>query len=213
MWRLGLLAVPALFAALAIRTEAVPLKVGAAAANCLIVLLALPGIFGARLAALAVAAALAVSALGDYFLATKGSKDSRFVLGISAFLLAHVGFLVFALLEGGMSWIALAILLAVYLPYYLLCLRPAIPSPALSLASLAYLIASCLTFAAAFGLRLAPAPRWLFVGGIALLVVSDTIISLKEFLGWKQVEWLILPTYYLSHLSVVLALLLWALGV
>jgi uncharacterized membrane protein YhhN len=213
MWRLLLLAVPALIAALAIRTEAVPLKLGVPITSGLILLLALPGFFGARLDALAVVAALGASAVGDYFLATRRGSDTRFVAGIGAFLIAHIGYLVFALLEGRVSWLALALLLALYIPYYIFGLRGAIENSVLSAASLVYLLASCLTFAAAFGLHLPPAPKWLYVCGIASLVISDTMISFKEFLGWKQVEWLILPTYYLAHLSIVMGLLLWGVGV
>jgi len=212
MARLLLLAAPALIAALALKTGTVPLKTGVALTNALILLFALRGILGRYLPALAVVAALSVSAVGDYFLSTKGTSVTRFVIGIGAFLLAHLGYLVFALLEGRLTPLALGVLLAVYLPYFLFGLRRAIRDPALSAAALVYLLASCVTFAAAFGIRLDPAPKAFFVAGVALIVVSDTIISFKEFLGWKRVEWLILPTYYLAHISIVLSLLLWGLG-
>jgi hypothetical protein len=212
MWRLALLAVPATTALIGIKTDATPWKCIPALACSLIVLFAAPGTLTDHRPAIAVAAALVTSAVGDYLLAPKNRSSTRFVAGIGAFLLAHAGYLVFALLEGGLSWPVIALLLAAYLPYYLLALRPAIRDPTLSAASAVYLVVSCTTFAAAFALRLPAAPKWLFVAGIASLVLSDTVISLVEFLGREPLRRIILPSYYLSLLLVVVSQLAWGLG-
>jgi hypothetical protein len=38
--------------------------------------------------------------------------------------------------------------------------------------------------------------------------LSDTIISFNEFLGYRELNSLILPTYYLAHLTITTSLLL-----
>jgi uncharacterized membrane protein YhhN len=212
MWRLLFVAVPAVLAGVAIRTSSVALKVSVAPACGLILLALMPGIFGSRAPALAVVAGMIVSAVGDYFMAVKGKNPGLFVAGIGCFLVAHVAYIVFALIEGRPGWIVLAVMLAGYLPFYFFALRPAIKDPTISVATLVYVLVSSFALSAAFGLRLPAGPRWLFVAGIAFIVVSDTVISLVEFLGKKRLEWLILPTYFLMHVLNTLSLLLWALA-
>ena len=47
----------------------------------------------------------------------------------------------------------------------------------------------------------------IFTLGIGLIVASDTIISFTEFLQFRALDWLILPTYYLAHLCITCAVL------
>lgn len=209
MGRLWLLALPAAAAILTWLTRSPVVKSSVAVTSALAVLVGLPGILGPRAPALAVVAALGVSAVGDWYLASRGGSVRRFVIGIAAFLLAHLGYLAFALTEGRLELRALAVLLALYVPYYLLFLRKAIPDPLLSVASLAYLVVSCVAFAAAWGLAIEGLPKAIFVSGIALVVFSDTVISLVEFLGRRELRMLILPTYFLALMAIALALLLW----
>lgn len=154
-----------------------------------------------------VMASLVMSAVGDWFLSNRGGRESYFIAGIGFFFGAHVGFLNYAWRQGQLNRVVLGGLFVVYLPYYAFALRPAIGSPVLAVAVLGYLLISCLALSVACGLRL-PLPLKLpFIAGICLIVFSDTLISFNEFLHWRQWSWLILPTYYLSHLCLTLSVL------
>ena len=155
-----------------------------------------------------VIAAFVMSMVGDYFLSNRRGHEAYFLLGIAAYFLAHLGYLAFALSNGRVSWLALAILLTGYMAYYLLKLRPAIGDPLLSIAVLAYLLISCFALAAAIGLRLPRLARGFYVAGLCLIVLSDTLISFTEFLRYRDLNGLILPTYYLAHVSITLCVLL-----
>ena len=96
-----------------------------------------------------------------------------------------------------------------YLGYYLLLLRPAIGDSVTSLAVLAYILVSCISIAAAAGIRF-PASRLsrlLFILGIASLIFSDTLIAQKRFLHEDCLFTLMMPTYFASQLLVTAALL------
>jgi hypothetical protein len=142
------------------------------------------------------------------FLSTKGESASRFVLGIGLYFSAHLGYLLFALSSGGVSWLWFGILLVALLPYYVLFLRPAISDARLSLAVLLYLLISCAGLSAAIGIGWPGVPRALFVTAIALILCSDLFISFLEFLDWHRLDALILPTYYLAHLLIAWSVML-----
>ncbi len=152
-------------------------------------------------------AAFVFSALGDYFLSNKRDNESYFVIGIGLYFLAHVGYLSFALCNGRISRVALAVLLAGYLPYYLVKLYPAIDDSVLSTAVLLYLLISCVAVAAGFGLNWTGLMKWSFVFGICMILLSDTAISFNEFLKYKDWNRIILPTYYLAHITITIAVL------
>jgi uncharacterized membrane protein YhhN len=149
-----------------------------------------------------VMAALVLSAVGDWFLSNRGGRESYFIAGIGFFFGAHVGFLKYAWRQGQLNRLVLAGLCLVYLAYYVLALRPVIVSPVLAAAVLGYLLISCLALSVACGLRLPLSLKLPFIAGIVLIVFSDTLISFNEFLRWRQWSWLILPTYYLSHICI-----------
>ena len=158
--------------------------------------------------AAAVIAALVVSAAGDYFLSRKGGSESYFIIGIALYLIAHAGYLTAASMNATLWIPGLVVVLLVFVAYYGFVLRPAIPSTPLSIAVLVYLLLSCVVLAVSFGLVWDPLPSALFIAGISLIVVSDTAISVKEFLGRQWADPIILPTYYLAHLAITAALLL-----
>ena len=154
-----------------------------------------------------VIAALLVSAVADWFMMHSGKIPEYFLYGVCLFFVAHVGFLVFCLKNGRIDrWVLLPVLIG-YLAFFAVVLYPAITNPVLLTAVLAYLLISCFSLAAAAGLRLAATVRWCFTAGIALLVFSDTIIALKDFAGYSNLGFLILPTYFASHVMVTLALM------
>ncbi len=151
--------------------------------------------------------ALFVSIVGDWFMSHAMAHPSRFVYGICVFFIAHMGFLGFCLHNGRINmWILMAVLTGFLIIFYIV-LRPEMVHVVLYVAVLAYLFISCFSLAAAVGLRLPRMARWYFVLGIALLICSDTIIALKVFAGYGQVNFLILPTYFASHILITCSLI------
>ena len=155
-----------------------------------------------------VVAAFGFSTIGDAFLSTRAGRESFYVGGIVGFFFAHAGYLAFALRNGRVHGPVLVGLLAGYLAWFAWRLAPAIGSPVLATAALCYLVISCVTLAAALGLRLPVGPKAAYVAGIALIVFSDTLIARGDFLGKRSLNFLILPTYYLAQIAVAAALLL-----
>ncbi len=155
----------------------------------------------------AVIAAFGFSIAGDWFLSNMKGDSGMFVTGIALYFVAHVGYLAFALLNGTFHRTFTALLLAGFLVFYALTLFPAIDGLVMKIAVLIYLLISCLSLGAAFGIKAASLVKWSYSFGIALILFSDTIISFKEFVGYKDLNYLILPTYYLAHIAVTFAVL------
>ena len=156
-----------------------------------------------------VVAAFMFSIAGGWFLSNRRGLEIRFIYGIFCYFIAHLGFLWYAMKNGKMNKWVLYITLTVYLAFYIFMLYPSIDSKPLGLAALCYLLISCISLAAAAGLRFSALPKWLFAAGIFSLVFSDTIIAFKEFLNYdKYYSLLMMPTYFLSHILITLGLLI-----
>jgi hypothetical protein len=152
--------------------------------------------------------ALLISIVGDWFLSHIGGVPVRFIYGTGLFFVAHVCFLCFCLKNGRVNWYLLSFLLVCYLSFFFIALLPALlQQKMLLVVVLFYLLISCLSLAAAAGLRLSPLTRWIFSFGIALLMFSDTLIALKIFAGITQYRFFILPTYFLSHIFITMSLI------
>lgn len=151
--------------------------------------------------------AFAFAALGDYFLSTRRGSTDRFVLGIAAYFVAHLGYIAYALANGRVHWITLLSAVGGFGTYFAWFLRPAIPNPVLLSAVLAYLLISCASLAAAAGYRRNGPARRAFLAGIGLIVFSDTLISLHEFLRQGSFNALILPTYYAALILIAFSVL------
>ena len=156
-----------------------------------------------------VIAALLIAAVADWFMVHSGSNPIYFLYGIGLFFVVHTGFFLFCLKNGRIHRYVLLVLLTGYLTFFFMVLHPAITDTRVWIAVLAYLLISCFSLAAAAGLRLAPVVRWCYTAGIALLVFSDTLIALRVFAGYRNIEFLILiqPTYFASQMMVTLALM------
>jgi uncharacterized membrane protein YhhN len=154
-----------------------------------------------------VVAAFLFSIAGDWFLSNKGDSFMMFSAGIGLFLFAHVGYLWFALRNGRMAKLFTVILLAGYLLFFFMKLYPAIDDTVLLVAVLLYLLISCFSLGAAFGIKLAPVVKWSYFVGVTLVLLSDTIIALNEFTSYGALNFLILPTYYAAHMSITFALI------
>ena len=147
------------------------------------------------------------SIAGDWFLSHMDGDITMFSKGIALFFLAHIGYLMFALMNGKINWRFTGFLLLIYLTFFFIILYPAITDKILMSATLVYLLVSCLSLGAAVGIKADPVIKWTFVFGIFLILFSDTIISITEFLGYKAFDFLILPTYYLAHMSITFSLI------
>lgn len=202
-----LLLIPLAVGVAATQTDYLPFKMAVPGLCALILLWAYQGAEASRLDLAAIVLAFVFSLIGDYFLSNKSGNELFFVVGIGMYFIAHLGYLAYALRNGRLHLPVLSVLLLGYLIYYVVSLNPAIADPVLSGAVLLYLLISCLALAAAAGMTLPGAQKWLYGVGIALIVLSDTAISFNEFLQIRTFNWLILPTYYLAHLTVSLSLL------
>lgn len=147
------------------------------------------------------------SIAGDWFLSNMNADPMMFSKGIALFFLAHVGYLMFAAYNGQIKWRFTSILLAAFLMFFFLILYPSINDKVLMLATLIYLLVSCLSVGAAIGIKGDNLVKWAYAFGIFLILFSDTIISLKEFLGYNILNFMILPTYYLAHTSITFSLI------
>ncbi|GAB6393921.1 MAG: lysoplasmalogenase [Bacteroidales bacterium] len=154
-------------------------------------------------------AALLFSIAGDWMLKHRGGESLRFVYGIALFLAAHACFLFFSLQRGAIRRRFLWLLLAGYGIFFAWKLSPAIPNPLLFLTVLLYTAVSCFSLAAAAGLRLSAPARWLFAGGIACILFSDTLIALYEFLqaGQRLYKYWMMPAYYAAHILITAAII------
>jgi len=155
-----------------------------------------------------IVAAFIFSIVGDWFLANRHGGFVKFIWGILFFFFAHMGYLGYSLLNGHIKWIFTAVILVVYLTLFGLVFYPSIDEPVLITAVLAYMSVSCFSLGAAAGIKYDPLPKWIFFLGITMLLFSDTIIAFKEFSSFKELNFLILPTYYLSQISVMMALMI-----
>lgn len=158
---------------------------------------------------LPVIAALLISCIGDACLANRNQHIGRFIAGIAAFSAAHILFFLYAW-QFGKKYSRKTALVAglAFGIYFAAVLLPAIDSPILCLAAALYTLLSVATLAAAIGMKSEWPHKSAFAAGIALLVFSDTLISLHEFLQWRTLSFLIIPAYLLSHLAIFLACLL-----
>lgn len=206
---LALLVLPAVAAALALGTGRLPFKLGVPALCALILVSILrrsPPT--GRQQIWAVVAAFGFSMVGDYFLSSRRGHPHYFEAGIAAFFCAHLGYLRYSLLNGGLHRRALWVLLLVFVPYFGFALAPVIGSGVLRVAVLLYLLISCVGLAAALGLKQPTVIKSIYAAGIGLVVFSDTIISFSEFLRYRALNAWILPTYYLAHLAITASILL-----
>ncbi len=144
---------------------------------------------------------------GDWFLSNRHGDVGMFVTGIALFFLAHVGYLSFALLNGRINRTFTLVLLVGYLSFFFLKLYPSIDNKVLMSAALIYLLISCFSLGAAIGIKGETIVKWVYVFGIIMVLFSDTIIAFREFAGYKQMSFLILPTYYLAQISVTFSLI------
>ncbi|MBT8301069.1 MAG: lysoplasmalogenase [Maribacter sp.] len=205
-WIVPLFLAQIMFAIIAIVTDIIIFKIGVAALGTLILLLAYSKNLTKIMDVWVIILAFVCSIIGDYFLSNMNGDNAMFMIGISLYLLAHIGYLVFSLLNGSIKWGATIGILLVFFIFYYSTLYMHITDRLLAYIVLFYLIVSCISLGAALGIRSVPKVKWPFTIGIALILFSDTIISFKEFMNYNALNSLILPTYYLAQIGITIAL-------
>lgn len=206
-WIYGLLLFSVLSAIMALVTSNFIYKSGTAAIGIIIlIILSFKKIKPSKDIWLIILAFL-FSIAGDWFLSNMNGDSIMFSKGIALFFLAHIGYLMFAIFNGQIKWRFTSILLATFLVFFFLILYPSISDKVLMFSSLIYLLVSCLSVGASVGIKGNPVVKWTYAFGIFLILFSDTIISLKEFLGYDVLSFMILPTYYLAHISITYSLI------
>ncbi|EAR01460.1 lysoplasmalogenase [Maribacter sp. HTCC2170] len=205
-WFAILLLMQLVVAGIAIATDIIYFKIGVAGLGIIALMYAHKHHLNKVLDVWVVAIAFGASMVGDCFLSSMNGNSSMFMIGIAFYLLAHIGYLLFSVLNGIIKrGLTVGILIA-FLIFYFLALYPSIPDKLLALIVLFYLVVSCVSVGAAFGIKACPKVKWPFVIGIALVLFSDTIISLKEFVKYNSLDFMILPTYYLAQIGITLGL-------
>lgn len=202
-----LILIPIIFAILVFIEKDFIYRAGVSA-SCALMLIFLPDRNLTKNSVWMVIAALFISIAADWFLCHKNGSDMRFIYGIILFFAAHCGYLAFSLRNGSLAFKVLFVLVIVYLLFFVFMLVPDISNPLLLAAVLLYLLISCLSVSGAVGLvNGGRFTRWMFTSGIGILAFSDTIIALKDFLGYREYGFLILPTYFASHILITIALM------
>ncbi|MGB5666089.1 MAG: lysoplasmalogenase [Maribacter sp.] len=150
--------------------------------------------------------ALLFSIVGDYFLSHMNEDGSMFIIGIGLYLLAHIGYLLFSLFNGRIKWGFTLIITLAYLAFFYQILYPNMSDKTLVFMVLFYLLVSCVSLGAALGINAKGNVKWFYVLGISMILLSDTIISFKEFMDYHTIDFLILPTYYVAQICITIAL-------
>jgi len=205
-WLVILVMAQVVSAIIATGTDIFIFKIGVAALGCIILLIAYFNQLMKVLDVWVVILAFVCSMIGDYYLSHMSGDNSMFIIGISLYLIAHVGYLIFSLLNGKIRWKATILITLAFLIFYYYTLYPNILEKTLAFTVLFYLIISCVSLGAAMGILAAPKIKTPYIIGIALILFSDIIISFKEFMSYEALNILILPTYYLAQICITMAL-------
>lgn len=129
---------------------------------------------------LVLAAALALSALGDFFLALK-DQSRFFVPGLAAFLVAHVAYLIAFLPHASVPGIgAIVAILVTVVAAGLLIVRIAPKLGRLRVPVFAYFAVIMAMVAAALSIREA---SWILGAGAIVFAFSDSLIAVRKFLS------------------------------
>lgn len=205
-WAYGLLAISGILAILGVVTSNFLFKSGTAGMGIIIILILISTMKNPTKDVWMVIGAFLFSIIGDWFLSNMNGDASMFVKGIALFFLAHVGYLLYALMNGQIQWRFTVLLLTAYLVFFFLVLYPTFTDVPLMVASLIYLLISCFSLGAAIGMKGNATAKWSYVFGIVLIIFSDTIIAFKEFVDYHTFDFLITPTYYLAHIFITYSL-------
>lgn len=155
---------------------------------------------------LPMALALVISVAGDWCMNHKSGKPAMYIIAIALFLMAHVGFIIYAVprFDGSLRIYACAALLAGALIWYMVSrAMPKITLTPMKIAVAAYAAVSLISLIAAAGLNGTNALETLLYSvGIAMIVASDMMICENDFVGNRSCGEYIMPLYYMCHIFV-----------
>jgi hypothetical protein len=138
-----------------------------------------------------------LSAAGDWYLSNSRRSPSFFLVGMGFYAAAMGAYLALELCRGGVSRRVSGLTMLVLLGYVVVLVVPAADSPMMRWLLVVYGVLASLIFGGAWGVR--DEQRWAMVTVIALILLSDFLISQAVFLGNDDWDLLILPTYYAAH--------------
>jgi uncharacterized membrane protein YhhN len=207
-WLYGLILVPVASAILALAFHDFVFKAGVAGAGIILLIVFYWKKFREARDVRMIILAFLFSIGGDWFLSNRHGEVGMFVAGIGLFFVAHTGYLAYGLLNGRLNKTFTLILLTAYLLFFFLKLYPSIDDRVLMVAALVYTLISCFSLGAAAGIRGNSIHKWIYFFGILMVLFSDTIIAFREFTSYRDLGFLILPTYYLAQISVTISLML-----
>lgn len=164
------------------------------------------GVTGAYTGAIVIlAAALALSALGDFFLALE-DQERFFVPGLGSFLAAHVAYLIVFVPRASMPGVTALLAIAAALAAagaLMVVLAPRLGR--LRLPVFAYFAIIMAMVAAALSIREA---SWILGAGAAIFALSDSLIAVRKFLNPipanNEAVWI---TYIAAQFMIVAGLL------
>ena len=157
-WLVILVMAQAVSAIIATGTDIFIFKIGVAAIGSIILSITYFNQLMKVLDIWVVILAFVCSMMGDYFLSHMSADNSMFIIGISLYLTAHVGYLIFSLLNGAIRWKVTTLIAMAFLIFYYLTLYPNILDKTLAFTVLFYLLVSCVSLGAAMGIKAIPNP-------------------------------------------------------
>lgn len=158
---------------------------------------------------LLIIAGFLASSIGDWFLSKGKGHTDFFVVGVVAFSIAHVLFALFGW-RYGRRWSRITASVAGTVSgfYFLFVLLPVIGNVVIGVVVAVYAALSVVSLAIGVEMCAEKPVKIAFVCGIALLIFSDTLISLRVFLNQDAWYFLMIPAYQCAHISLLLACVL-----
>ena len=206
-WLFTLLTVPLLSGILALSHFGFLFKAGVAGSGILILGWIYSGEFKRNRDVVAIFAAFLFSIVGDWFLSNRNGETIRFILGIAMFFVAHIGYLSCGLMNGKARRLTTVLVLLAGLLFFYFIISPGISDRVLMITVLIYLLISCFSLSAAIGIGEKSIFKWFYLFGISMVLFSDVVIALREFVKYKDLDFLVLPIYYLAQISITAALI------
>ena len=155
--------------------------------------------------------AYAFSIIGDFFLAHQKMSPLSYLFGVGGFFAAHSFFLSYAALKMRFSYFSLILALILIVPYGRFLMKglyPNIREIPMKIAVTMYMLISIAVISVTVSMNVPVFEKILFFSGIAMILFSDTLIALDDFMGKRKWGTLILPTYYACHILIAASMIL-----
>ena len=158
--------------------------------------------------------AFLIAIVGDYFLGIRTTYVG-FALGIFGYLLAHIGFFIYAWRNitgpGRFKWWVFALIAVPFWVFYFTMLWPGLrDNIPFAIAVFIYLTMSCLTLSSSIDVtHRGFSWRWVYALAVLCLLISDATIGLHNFADIHRPYQLYMwPLFYTAMIGVALAVIL-----